>query len=101
MNEVDELKVTVVGKDIFKEVISIFEEVGLRDLESANKVKEIKTGSLGNLNTLTYIFEIPTSKVIDIRKALMVMLTENSSRLMPMYVHGDWMRIFVFKTIKT
>lgn len=90
----EELKVTVVGQDIAKEVIAVFDAVGL------TMVNEVKTGMLGNLKTLTYSFEILEDKVIEKRKGLMNELAKYSIRLMPMYVHGDWMRIFVFKAMK-
>ena len=90
----EELKVTVVGQDIAKEVISIFDAVGL------TMVNEVKTGMLGNLKALTYAFELSEDEVIEKRKELMNELAKYSIRLMPMYVHGDWMRIFVFKAMK-
>ena len=89
-----ELKVTIVGQEISKEVAVIFDELGL------NAVNQVKTGMLGNLKTLTYIFDIPEEQVIEKRKLLMDELAKYGTRLMPMYVHGDWMRIFVFKTLR-
>lgn len=90
----EKLKVTIVGQDISKEVAVIFDELGL------TAINQIKTGMLGNLKTLTYIFDIPEEKVIDQRKKLMDELARHDTRLMPMYVHGDWMRLFVFKVIR-
>lgn len=90
----DILRVTVVGQDLFKLVEDIFELIGL------NRVNQVNTGMLGNLKILTYMFEIPEQEVIDKRKKLMNKISEDPIRLMAMYVHGDWMRIFVFKPIR-
>lgn len=91
----DILRVTVVGQDIFKLVEGIFEEVGL------NRTNQVNSGMLGNLKILTFLFELKEDEIIEKRQSLMSKLGENSMRLMPMYVHGDWMRVFVFKPIKT
>lgn len=91
MNDV--LKVTVIGQDLFKIVQDKFELVGI------NKVNQLKNGMLGNLKTLTYFIEIPQDKVIKTRARLMKAMEEDSLRLMPMYDHGDWMRIFVMKPL--
>ena len=95
----DELKITIVGQDIFKEVIAVFEKIGIGELEKVNPVNEVRNGMLGNLKTLTYVFEIPEEKVISKRKELMSELSKNP-RVIPMYVHGDWMRLCVFKSFK-
>lgn len=71
------------------------------ELVGINAVNQINTGMLGNLKTLTYIAEIEESDVIEKRKSLMNAMAEDCMRLMPLYTHGDWMRIFVFKPIKT
>lgn len=89
----EKLHVTVVGKNIFQLVEKKFELVGI------NNAKMVKTGMLGNLKILAYEFELEESEVIDVRKKLMSKMAEDSMRLMPMYVHGDWMRIFVFEPI--
>ncbi len=91
----DVLRITVVGNDIFRIVEDKFEEVGLT---TAN---EVRTGMLGNLKTLTYEFVMEEEKVIDTRKRFMNAIAEDSKRLMPLYLHGDWMRLFVFKPLKT
>lgn len=88
------LKVTAVGQELFKLLPEIFELVGL------NPVNQIKTGMLGNLKTLTWYFELDESHVIEKRKKLMNRIARDYLRMMPMYVHGDWMRIFVFKPIR-
>ena len=91
----EKLRVTVVGQDIVKDVTAIFDQVQL------TMVNEVSTGMLGNLKTLTYTFELEPELVIFKRRELMNELAKYSIRLMPMYVHGDWMRLFVFKTIRT
>ena len=91
----EKLRVTVVGQDIVKDVTAIFDQVRL------TMVNEVSTGMLGNLKTLTYTFELEPELVIFKRRELMNELAKYSIRLMPMYVHGDWMRLFVFKTIRT
>lgn len=91
--EKDILKVTVIGKDLFKIVERYMELVGL------NTVNTVKNGMLGNLTTLTYEIEVKGNEVIKKRAELMEKMAEDSMRLMPMYVHGDWMRIFVMKPI--
>lgn len=89
----DILRITVVGKDIFKLVEKKCELVGL------NKVNQVHNGMLGNLKTLTLSFEISEDKIIPIRRNFMEKCAEDDMRLMPMYIHGDWMRIFVFEPI--
>lgn len=88
------LHVTVVGKDLFKPVLEKLELISL------NPVNEVKTGMLGNLTLLTYAFELPDNELIDKRRQLMDEFMKDTSRFMPMYIHGDWMRLFVFKPIR-
>lgn len=88
------LHVTVVGKDLFKPVLEKLELVSL------NPVNEVKTGMLGNLTLLTYAFELSDDELIDKRRQLMDEFMKDTSRFMPMYIHGDWMRLFVFKPIR-
>ena len=88
---VEQLKVTIVGQDISKEVAVIFDELGL------NAINQIKTGMLGNLKTLTFEIEMKESEIIKKRTQLMDKLAEDNMRLMPLYVHKDYMRIFVIK----
>lgn len=88
------LKVTVVGQDLFKIVKEKFELAGI------NMVNQVNDGMLGNLKLLTYILELPMDELIEKRKKLMDIMGEDNMRLMPMYVHGDWMRIFVFRPIR-
>lgn len=90
----EHLRLTVVGQDIFKIVQEKCEEVGL------NPVNQVKTGMLGNLKILSFTFELEENDVLQTRKILMQNLLDSGGLLMPMYVHGDWLRIFVFKTIR-
>ena len=89
----DILRITVIGKDLFKLVERYMELVGL------NTVNTVNSGMLGNLITLTYEIELPADEVIRKRSMLMEKMAEDSMRLVPMYVHGDWMRIFVMKPL--
>lgn len=87
-------RVTVVGQDLFKIVPEYFELAGL------NPADQVNTGMLGNLKMLTYFFEIPEKDVIEKRAKFMTEMAKDTTRLMPLYVHGDWMRVFVFKPLK-
>lgn len=87
----EKLRVTVVGQDLFKLVEHKMELVDI------NKVNQLNTGMLGNLKTLTFEIPLKEEDVIKTRKRLLDKIAEDSMRLMPMYVHGDWMRIFVIK----
>ncbi len=87
----DVLRITVVGQDLFKLVEHKMELVGI------NKVNQLNTGMLGNLKTLTFEIEIKESEIIKKRAELMDKIAEDSMRLMPLYVHKDYMRIFVIK----
>lgn len=88
------LRVTVVGKNLFKIVEEVFSSIGL------NTVNQVNSGMLGNLKILTYTFEIPPNQVIEKRAKLMCEMAKDNMRLMPLYVHGDWMRIFVFEPLR-
>ena len=88
------MSVTIIGQDLFKIVREKFELAGI------NMVNQLNQGMYGNLKTLTYQFELDESEVIEKRKKLMNLFSEDNMRLMPMYVHGDWMRIFVMKPIR-
>ena len=59
------LKITVVGKDLFKLVEQKMELAGI------NTVNTVSTGMLGNLTTLTIFCEIDQSEVIEKRKKFM------------------------------
>lgn len=89
----DTLRVTVVGKDLFKIVENYMELAGF------NTVNTVRSGMLGNLTTCTYEMKVREEEVIKKRGKLMDMMAEDTMRLMPLYVHGDWMRIFVMKPI--
>ena len=90
----DILKVTVVGQDLFKIVEEVMGLIGF------NKPNRVKNGMLGNLKILTYEFDILEDEVIGMRKRLMEKMAEDYMRLMPLYMHGDWMRIVVMKPFK-
>lgn len=87
----DILRITVVGQDLFKLVEHKMELVGI------NNVNQLNTGMLGNLKTLTFEIEMKESEIIKKRAELMDKIAEDSMRLMPLYVHKDYMRIFVIK----
>lgn len=87
----DILRITVVGQDLFKLVEHKMELVGI------NKVNQLNTGMLGNLKTLTFEIEMKESEIIKKRAELMDKIAEDNMRLMPLYVHKDYMRIFVIK----
>ena len=90
----DILRVTAVGKDVINVVEEKFELVGL------NTVNTVRNSMLGNLTALTYEFAIDEEEVISKRKKLMEEMAKDNMRLMPLYMHGDWMRIFVIKPMK-
>lgn len=89
------LRITVVGQDLFKIVAEKMELVKI------NHANQVSSGMLGNLKLLTYQIDLDDSEVIEKRKDLMNAMAADNMWLIPMYVHGDWMRIFVFKPIKT
>lgn len=90
----EKLRITVVGQDIAKIVAEKIQLVGI------NKVNQVSSGMLGNLKTLTYEIDLEEDEVIKVRQRLMGKMAEDSLRLMPMCVHGDWMRVFVFKPMR-
>lgn len=89
----DTLRVTVIGKDLFKIVERYME------LAEINTVNTVKSGMLGNLTTSTYEIAMREDEVIKKRGKLMDLMSEDNMRLMPMYVHGDWMRLFVMRPL--
>lgn len=89
------LRVTIIGQDLFKIAEQKFELVGL------SNVNQVNNGMLGNLKTLTYLFDLDDLTIIDIRNKLMKSMSEDNMRLMPMFVNGDWNRIVVIKPFKT
>lgn len=92
--QVETLKITVVGKDLFKLVEQKMELAGI------NTVNTVSTGMLGNLTTLTFFIKMREDEVIKTRKRLLDIMADDI-RMMPLYVHGDWMRIFVIKPMLT
>ena len=95
MAQTDILRVTVIGQDLFEPVKEAMVRAGFN-----SKINLIKNGMLGNLKTLTYEVEIPQRMIIEKRTGLMKELAKDSMRLMPLYVHGEWMRIFVMRPIR-
>lgn len=89
----DILRITVIGKDLCKLVEQYMELVGI------NTVNTVNNGMLGNLITMTYEIEMNADEIIKKRSILMEKMAEDNMRLMPLYVHGDWMRIFVMKPL--
>ena len=90
----DELKITIIGKDLFEIVKEKLESVDI------NKVNQAKNGMLGNLTTLTLFCEIDQSEVIEKRKKFMKEVERDNMRLMGLYVQGDWMRIVIMKPFR-
>lgn len=90
----DSLVVTIIGQDLFKMVGDKFELAGL------NQANQINTGMLGNLKTLTHIFELSKDEIIDKRKRLLAAIGEEPMRMMALFTAGDWMRIVVMKPLK-
>jgi len=91
----EKFRITAVGQDVAKLVAEKFELVGI------NKVNQVNSGMLGNLKTLTYEIDLNEEDVIRTRQRIMGKMAEDNMRLMPMCVHGDWMRVFVFKPMRT
>ena len=91
----EKFRITAVGQDVAKIVAEKIQLVGI------NKVNQVSSGMLGNLKTLTYEIDLKEDEVIKVRQQLMGKMAEDNMRLMPMCVHGDWMRVFVFKPIYT
>lgn len=90
----EKLRVTVVGQDLFKIIDDKFEAAGL------SLAYEIRTGMYGNLKTQTYIFELEDSEVIGTRKKFLNEVAKDSTRMTGLYMHGDWMRIFVMRPFR-
>lgn len=87
-------RVTVIGQDLFKDISGFFESAGLKE------VNQVNSGMLGNLKTLTYEFYLEENEVISKRKIFMNLIAKESPRLMGLYAHGDWMRVFVMKPLR-
>lgn len=91
----EKFRIIAVGQDVAKIVAEKIQLVGI------NKVNQVSSGMLGNLKTLTYEIDLEEDEVIKVRQRLMGKMAEDNLRLMPMCVHGDWMRVFVFKPMHT
>lgn len=90
----DELKITIIGKDLFEIVKEKIELAGI------NTINQAKNGMLGNLTTLTIFCEIDQSEVIEKRKKFMKEVKRDNMRLMGLYVQDDWMRIVIMKPFR-
>lgn len=88
------LHLTVIGQELFKIVEEKLELAGI------NTATQVSNGMLGNLKTLTYLFDIDDIDIIHARTNLMKIMSEDNMRLMPMFVNGDWGRIFVMKPFR-
>ena len=88
------MTVTVVGQELFTPVEQVMKLVGL------NPVNQVKRGMLGNLKALTYSVEIDEKEIIEKRCQLMDKLAENTATMLPLYLHGDWMKLYVVKPIR-
>lgn len=86
--------VTVVGQELFEPVLRVMKLVGL------NPVNQAKRGMLGNLKVLTYTVEVDEGEIIEKRCRLMDKLAENTATILPLYLHGDWMKLYVIKPIR-
>ena len=86
-----QMSVTIVGGGIAEILDPVFDSLDLYP------VKPIKKGTLGNFNTLTYIFELDEQEIIRKRRDLMQFVAKESTHLVGMYRHGGWMDIFVFR----
>ena len=89
------LHLTVIGQDIFKIVEEKLELAGI------NTATQVNNGMLGNLKTLSYLFDIDDIDIIAARTKLMSLMSEDNMRLMPMFANGDWNRLFVMKPFRT
>lgn len=88
------MEVTVVGQELFEPVKRVLKLVEL------NPVNQVKRGMLGNLKALTYFVEIDEKEIIAKRCQLMDKLAENTATMLPLYLHGDWMKLYVVKPIR-
>lgn len=86
-----ELQLTVVGGGFEELVENIFA------VNSINPVNKINGVNLGNFRTLIYLIDIPEESVIETRRKLMKALSKERNHLIPMYEHGNWMKIYIFK----
>lgn len=88
------MTVTVVGQELFTPVEQVLKLVGLKP------VNQVKRGMLGNLKVLTYSIKIDEKEIIEKRCQLMDKLAENTATMLPLYLHGDWMKLYVVKPIR-
>lgn len=86
------LTVTVVGNDIYDQVL-----MAIKEAIGSYPVNPVKQGRLGNFMTLTVTCSIPDKEIIIKRRSFMDILCKEGSNLTAMYEHGDWMRVYIFK----
>lgn len=86
-----EMKITVVGLDLLRDILPILEQNGL------SPINRTEGGMLGNFKTYTLVYDISTDEVIQKRREIMASLLPMKDYLSPMYLATDWMHIFVFK----
>lgn len=86
----EELLITVVGLDVFRTVQAVLGHIYVNQLNPVNR------GRLGNFKTLTYSIDIPRDEVIETRRKIMSVLAEESTHLLAMYPHGEWMHVYIF-----
>lgn len=89
------LSVTIVGDAILDDVIMIMDSLKL--INPVNTVNTVKLGMLGNFKTYTYDIPLKMTEITEKRRALMEKVQRESTRLLALYTHGDWMQVFVFR----
>ena len=89
----DVLLITVIGGDALKPTRSVLARLGINGVNGVNPVND---GRFGNFKTITMSMELPVSEVIDVRKHMMKELAKESTHLLPMYPHGEWMHVYIF-----
>jgi predicted amino acid-binding ACT domain protein len=86
----EEFVITVVGLDVFRTIQAVLAHIDINQLNPVNR------GRLGNFKTLTYSIDIPRDEVIETRRKIMSALAEESTHLLAMYPHGEWMHVYIF-----
>lgn len=89
------LHVTIVGEAILDDVQMILEELNL--VNPVNQVNAVNRGTLGNFKTFTYDIPIALPEVTEKRRAFMEKVQRESTKLLALYTHGDWMQVYVFR----
>ena len=89
------LRVTIVGDAILDDVNMILEDINL--VNTVNTVNMPVLGSLGNFKTYTYEFPISMNEITEKRRSLMEKVQRESTKLLALYTHGDWMQVYIFR----